>query len=211
MSVSSGLLPEGLNLTRRESMRLTVSLLTGLLVLAPTAARAEEKKGDKKVAPALNFKMKDIDGKDVDLSKYQGKVVMIVNVASRCGYTPQYKQLQTLHEKYGKDGLVILGVPANEFKQQEPGSNEEIKEFCSTNYDVKFDMLGKVVVKGKGICPLYQYLTSKETNPKFAGDVGWNFTKFLISKNGEVIGRFEPKVKPDAPEVTKVIEEELKK
>ena len=192
-------------------MRLTVSLLTGLLVLAPTAARAEEKKGDKKVAPALNFKMKDIDGKDVDLSKYQGKVVMIVNVASRCGYTPQYKQLQTLHEKYGKDGLVILGVPANEFKQQEPGSNEEIKEFCSTNYDVKFDMLGKVVVKGKGICPLYQYLTSKETNPKFAGDVGWNFTKFLISKNGEVIGRFEPKVKPDAPEVTKVIEEELKK
>jgi len=211
MSVSSGLLPEGLNLTRRESMRLTVALLTGLLVLAPTAARAEEKKGDKKVAPALNFKMKDIDGKDVDLSKYQGKVVMIVNVASECGLTPQYKQLQALHDKYSKDGLVIVGVPANEFGEQEPGSNEEIKQFCSTKYKVKFDMLGKVVVKGKDICPLYKFLTSKETNPKFAGEIDWNFTKFLIGKSGEVVSRFEPRTKPDAAEVIKAIEEEMKK
>ncbi len=192
-------------------MRLVVALLTGLLVLAPTAGQTEEKKGDKKVAPVLNFKMKDIDGKEVDLSRYQGKVVLFVNVASECGLTPQYKELQALHEKYGKGGLAIVGVPANEFGAQEPGSNEEIKKFCSTEYKVKFDMMGKVVVKGKGICPLYKFLTSKETNPKFAGDIQWNFTKFLIGKNGEVINRFEPRIKPDAAEVTKAIEEELKK
>ncbi len=192
-------------------MRLIVALLTGLLVLTPSVGRTEEKKGDKKVGAVLNFKMKDIDGKEVDLSKYQGKVVMIVNVASQCGLTPQYKQLEALHQKYGKDGLIIVGVPANEFGGQEPGSNEEIKKFCSTKYQVKFDMLGKVVVKGEGICPLYKFLTSKETNSKFAGDISWNFTKFLIGKNGEVVSRFEPRVKPDAPQVLKAIEEELKK
>jgi glutathione peroxidase len=163
------------------------------------------------VPPALNFTMKNIDGKDVNLSKYQGKVVLFVNVASQCGLTPQYKQLEALHEKYGKDGLCIIGVPANEFGKQEPGTNEEIKEFCSNKYNVKFDMLSKAVVKGEGICPLYKFLTSKDTNPKFAGDIGWNFTKFLIGKNGEVIGRFEPRTKPDAPEVIQAIETELKK
>ena len=102
-------------------------------------------------------------------------------------------------------------MPANEFGGQEPGSNADIAKFCSTKYNVKFDMLSKVVVKGKGICPLYKYLTSKETNPKFGGDVKWNFNKFLIGKNGEIVNRFEPKIKPDAPEVIKAIEEELKK
>jgi glutathione peroxidase len=134
-----------------------------------------------------------------------------VNVASECGLTPQYKELQTLHEKYAKEGLAIVGVPANEFGSQEPGSNAEIAKFCSTNYNVKFDMLGKVVVKGKGICPLYKFLTSKDTDPKFAGPIAWNFTKFLVGKNGEVVNRFEPKTKPDAPEVISAIEAELKK
>src|SRR5207244_7441404 len=112
--------------------------------------------GDKKVAPALDFTMKDITGKAVALSQYQGKVLLIVNVASECGYTPQYKGLQALYEKYGKDGLVVLGVPANEFGRQEPGSDAEIAEFCSSKYGVKFPMLSKVVVKGNGSCPLYK-------------------------------------------------------
>ncbi len=190
------------------------NLLCGLLCLALTAtvaAAAEKVIGDPKVPSVLNFKMKSLDGKEVDLSKYQGKVVMFVNVASQCGYTKQYTQLQAVYEKYGKDGLVIVGVPANEFGGQEPGSDEEIAKFCSSKYNVKFDMLSKVAVKGKDISPLYQYLTSKETDPKFAGDIKWNFTKFVVGRNGEIVARFEPKVVPDAPEVTKVIEEELKK
>ncbi len=190
------------------------NLVCGLACLALTAsaATAEEKgKGDAKVPAVLNFKMKTLDGKDVDLSKYQGKVVMFVNVASQCGYTKQYTQLQAVYEKYAKDGLVIVGVPANEFGGQEPGSDEDIAKFCTSKYNVKFDMLSKVVVKGKDICPLYQYLTSKESNPKFAGEIKWNFTKFIVGRNGEVLARYEPKVVPDAPEVIKLIEAELKK
>jgi len=119
-----------------------------------------EKKGDKKVPPVLNFKMKSLDGKDVDLSKYQGKVIMFVNVASKCGYTKQYKELQAIYKKYEKEGFVIIGVPANEFGKQEPGTDEEIAEFCSSKYNVTFPLLSKVVVKGKGIAPLYEKLTS---------------------------------------------------
>jgi glutathione peroxidase len=189
-----------------------VGLLAAGLLFVPAIASAQEKdKGEKKVPAALNFKMKSIDGKDVDLSKYQGKVVMFVNVASQCGNTPQYKQLQELHDKYSKDGLVIVGVPANEFGGQEPGTDAEIAKFCDSKYNVKFDMMSKSVVKGDGICPLYKYLTSKDTDPKFAGDVTWNFEKFVVARNGEVAARFKPKVKPDAEEVIKVLEEELKK
>jgi glutathione peroxidase len=159
----------------------------------------------------LNFKMKGIDGKEVDLSKYQGKVVMFVNVASKCGLTPQYKALQEVYDKYSKDGLVIVGVPANEFGKQEPGTDLEISKFCTDKYNVTFPMLSKVVVKGKGITPLYEHLTSKTTDPKFSGEIKWNFTKFLISRNGEIVNRFEPRVKPDAKEVTSAIEAELKK
>jgi glutathione peroxidase len=190
-------------------MRLTTVLLAGVLVLTPALTRAD--KGDKKVPAVLNFKMKTLDGKPADLSKYQGKVVLFVNVASQCGLTPQYKELQALNDKYAKQGLAIVGIPANEFGSQEPGTNAEIAEFCSTNYNVKFDMLSKEVVKGDGICPLYKFLTSKETNPKFAGDIAWNFTKFLVSKDGKVVNRFEPRVKPDAPQVINAIETELKK
>jgi glutathione peroxidase len=163
------------------------------------------------VPVALNFTMTSLDGKAVELSKYQGKVVLMVNVASECGLTPQYKGLQALHEKYGKDGLAVLGFPANEFGGQEPGTNAEIAAFCQKNYGVKFDMFAKVVVQGDGQCPLYKYLTSKETNPKFAGPLQWNFEKFLIGRNGAVVARFSPQVEPQAEEVTKAIEKELAK
>jgi glutathione peroxidase len=171
--------------------------------------RAEE--GGKKVPPVLSFKMKSIDGQDVDLSRYQGKVVLFVNVASRCGYTPQYKGLEALHEKYASQGLAIVGVPANEFGKQEPGTNEQIAEFCQSKYNVKFDMMAKAVVKGKGICPLYEHLTSKKTDPKFAGDIKWNFTKFLIGRNGAIVARFEPGVEPQSKAMIQAIEAELAK
>jgi glutathione peroxidase len=181
-----------------------------MAVLACAALALAEDKGAKKVPPVLNFTMKTLDDKPVDLSKYQGKVVLFVNVASKCGKTPQYKGLETLHEKYAKDGLAIIGVPANEFGRQEPGTNAEIAAFCQKNYGVKFDMLAKVVVKGDGQCPLYQYLTSKETNPKFAGPIKWNFTKFLINRKGEIVARFEPGVEPQSKEMVDAIEAALK-
>jgi glutathione peroxidase len=181
----------------------------GAVVMA-ASVYAEKKEGDK-VPAVLNFKMKSLAGKPVELSKYQGKVVLIVNVASECGNTPQYKQLEALHEKYGAEGLAILGFPANEFGAQEPGSDADIADFCQKNYGVKFDMFSKVVVKGKGQCDLYKFLTSKETNPKYAGDVKWNFEKFLVGRNGEVVGRIDPGTKPDDPKVVQAIEAELAK
>ena len=196
-------------------MRNRILGLAAVLAFAPAVLAAdkgnESAKGDNKVPAVLNYKMKTLDGKDTDLSQYQGKVLLVVNVASKCGNTPQYEALEKLYEQHADKGLVVLGVPANEFGHQEPGSNEEIAKFCSATYNVKFPMLSKVVVKGKGITPLYQYLTSKETDPKFAGDIKWNFTKFLIGRDGEVVARFEPKVKPDSEEVTKAIEAELAK
>jgi glutathione peroxidase len=165
--------------------------------------------GAEKVGPALEFKMKNIQGEPVDLSKYQGKVVLMVNVASKCGLTRQYEQLEGLHEKYADKGLAVLGFPANEFLGQEPGTDAQIADFCKAKYDVKFDMFSKVVVKGEGQCPLYKFLTSKDTDPKFAGDITWNFEKFLVGRDGNVVARFSPKVLPDAPEVIKAIEEAL--
>lgn len=188
-------------------MRLMLALTVCALVPMNLWADKDASKG----AGVLNFKMKNIDGKEMDLSKLKGKVVLFVNVASQCGLTPQYKQLQSLHDAFADKGLVIVGVPANEFGAQEPGSNSEIKEFCSSKYGVKFPMVEKVVVKGDGICPLYDYLTSKKTNPEFAGEIKWNFTKFLVSRDGKVVARFEPRVRPDAKEVMDAIENELKK
>jgi glutathione peroxidase len=194
-------------------MRSLAAVVLGVVVLfaAGSSLGAEEKKGDKSVPAALNFTMKGLDGKDVDLSKYQGKVVLVVNVASKCGFTPQYKGLQSLHDRYASEGLVVLGVPANDFGKQEPGTNEDIAKFCDTKYNVKFNMLAKVSVKGDDECPLYKYLTSKETNPKFGGDIKWNFTKFLISRKGEVVGRFDPKIDPQSEEIMKAVEAELEK
>jgi glutathione peroxidase len=181
-----------------------------IALAAPAFAIADDKKGDTPVGPALKFKMKSIDGKEVDLGHYQGKVVLFVNVASQCGLTPQYAGLEKLFEKYEKDGFVIIGVPANQFGGQEPGSDAEIKEFCTSKYDVKFPMLSKVVVKGEGIAPLYKYLT-REAGEKFKGDINWNFEKFLVNRQGEVVARFAPTVKPDDKKVTTAIESEISK
>jgi glutathione peroxidase len=171
--------------------------------------RAGKPEVEKKVAGPLEFKMTGIDGKEVDLSKYKGKVVLLVNVASKCGYTKQYTGLQAIYEKYEKQGLVVIGVPANDFGAQEPGTNEDIVKFCSSKYSVTFPMLAKVSVKGKEMTPLYSYLTSKETNPKFAGEIGWNFEKFLINRKGEVVGKFKSGVAPESDELIKAITAEL--
>jgi glutathione peroxidase len=195
---------------------LETPMLKALLAAAPLVALfatlaigAENGKADK--SGPLQFVVKDIDGKDVNLSQYQGKVVMIVNVASKCGNTPQYEQLEALHKKYADKGLVILGFPANEFGKQEPGTNAQIKEFCTSTYQVDFPMFSKIVVKGKGQADLYKFLTSKKTDPDHAGEITWNFEKFLVGRNGQVVERFKPKTKPDAPEVVKAIEAELNK
>jgi glutathione peroxidase len=140
---------------------------------------------------------------------YKGKVLLMVNVASKCGYTPQYTALESLYEKYKDQGLVILGFPANNFGAQEPGTNEEIRTFCSTKYNVTFPLYGKVSVKGDDTTPLYQYLT-REANASVAGDIKWNFTKFLVDRNGSVVQRFEPAVKPDSPEMIEAVEKLLK-
>jgi glutathione peroxidase len=162
-------------------------------------------------APAspLDFKVKDIDGKDQDLASYKGKVVMMVNVASRCGNTPQYEGLEALYGKYKDKGLVIIGFPANNFGGQEPGSEAEIKQFCTSKYNVTFPMMSKVSVKGDDKAPVYDWLTGEKTNPEFAGDVTWNFGKFLVDRNGNVIGRFDPGTKPSDPKVVGAIEKAL--
>ncbi|MGN6627450.1 MAG: glutathione peroxidase, partial [Tepidisphaeraceae bacterium] len=134
----------------------------------------------------LAFTMKDIDGHDVNLADYKGKVVMIVNVASRCGFTPQYKGLEAIYEKYKDKGFVILGFPANNFKSQEPGSDADIKAFCTAKYNVSFPMFSKISVKGDDKAPLYQFLTQSETAGDFGGEIGWNFTKFLVDRNGQL-------------------------
>lgn len=153
--------------------------------------------------------LKDIDGKDTSLKAYSGKVILAVNVASRCGNTPQYTGLQALHEKFKDKGLVVLGFPCNDFGAQEPGSNEEVKEFCSTKYKVTFPMMDKLHVKGPGQHALYKELSGPGS--PFPGDVKWNFGKFLIGRDGKVIARFEPGVKPEKDEVVKAIEAALEK
>lgn len=179
-----------------------------VLVVSGSMVMAQEKQ---KVPAALNFKMKSLAGKEVDLAKYQGKVLLIVNVASECGYTPQYKPMQALHEKYSGQGLAVIGVPCNQFGAQEPGSEQQIQAFCDKNYGVKFDMLSKVDVNGPNACGLYQYLTKVSTKPEGPGKIGWNFEKFVIGRNGEVVARFSPGTEPNDPEVLKVIEAELAK
>jgi glutathione peroxidase len=156
-----------------------------------------------------SFTLNSIDGKPAPLADYKGKVVLVVNVASQCGYTPQYSALEATYEKYKDQGFVILGFPANNFGAQEPGTNEEIKTFCTRKYSVTFPMYSKISVKGADQAPLYAYLT-KETGPGLTGDIQWNFTKFLIDRNGKVVKRFEPAVTPDSKEVVEAIEKQLK-
>jgi glutathione peroxidase len=156
-----------------------------------------------------DFTVKTIKGSDKSLADYAGKVLLVVNVASECGLTPQYEGLEKLHEEYAKKGLAVLGFPANEFGAQEPGSDAQIEQFCATKFGAKFDMFSKVAVKGEHLSPLFDWLQSTETNPQFGGPIKWNFNKFLVGKDGKVIGRFEPKVEPTSPEVKSAIESAL--
>lgn len=182
-------------------------LISSILSIFPSKANTDEQRS--KESP-LQFKVRDINGSEVDLSTYLGKVVMIVNTASRCGFTPQYQSLEELYNQYKDRGFTILAFPANNFMNQEPGTNEEIKQFCQINYKITFPLFEKISVDGKDISPLYQFLTS-ERNAPFHGSIKWNFTKFLIGKDGKTVARFEPKVKPNSPEVIKIIERELSK
>jgi glutathione peroxidase len=188
--------------------RILPTLLLAVSMFSVAWAASAEEPG-KKPASVLAFHPNDIDGKAVDLSKYKGDVLLVVNTASQCGLTPQYEGLEQVYEKYKGQGFKVLAFPANEFGLQEPGSNAEIKTFCSSKFHVTFPLFSKIVVKGEGIHPLYQYLTSAETNPKFAGEIRWNFTKFLVNRKGEVIARFEPPVKPESDTVTAAIEKAL--
>ena len=180
-----------------------VAVVSALTILFASSVSAE------KPAP-LDQDMKTLDGEEINLAeRYEDQVVLLVNVASQCGLTPQYRALQALHERYAERGLAIVGVPCNQFGQQEPGTHEEIARFCERNYGVEFDMLAKVDVNGQNACPLYKYLTSEETNGELAGEISWNFEKFLFNRDGEVVARFKPRVKPDSKEVVKAIEGEL--
>ena len=183
-------------------MRKFFLMLSLCIAAAMTAAQAHS---------IYEFTMKSIDGDPVSLKSYSGKVVMLVNVASKCGFTPQYSGLESLYEKYRDRGFVIIGIPANNFAQQEPGTNEEIKTFCTRKYNVSFPMMAKVSVLGEDETPLYRFLTDKTANPQVGGDIKWNFTKFLFDRSGKPVTRFEPAVKPDSPEVQAAIESALSK
>jgi glutathione peroxidase len=156
-----------------------------------------------------DFTLKDVSGKDVSLAQYRGKVLLLVNVASKCGYTPQYEGLQKVYARYQERGFLVLGFPANNFGGQEPGTNEEIKEFCRINYGVKFPVFAKISVKGEDKHPLYKYLTEKTTNPEFGGEITWNFNKFLIDREGRIVARFDSADKPEDEKVTRAIEQAL--
>ena len=183
-------------------MRLLVaSVVAGVLSMSSFAGAAEK-------TSVLDLKVKSLAGKDVEMSQYKGKVLLIVNVASKCGATPQYEQLQSLNAKFKDRGLAVLGFPCNQFGAQEPGSPLQIAEFCKDSYGVTFDMFEKVDVNGAEAAPLFQMLTAHEPG---AGPVKWNFEKFLIGRNGEIVARFPTRTKPDAPEVIAAIEAELAK
>jgi glutathione peroxidase len=166
----------------------TLTLIFSLLIISTIAF------GQKSF---YDFKVKDIDGKDFDLSSLKGKKVLVVNTASKCGLTPQYKLLQSLYETYGDEKFTIIGFPANNFMKQEPGTNEEIAEFCEKNYGVTFQMMSKISVKGDDIHPLYKWLTSKSENGVMDSEVSWNFQKYLIDEKGNLVDMVAPKVKPD--------------
>ena len=153
-----------------------------------------------------DFVMKDITGTPVSLSSFRGKVLLVVNVASKCGFTPQYAGLQSLYGRYRSRGFEILGFPANDFLWQEPGSDQEIQQFCSTKYGVSFPIFSKISVKGRKIHPLYKYLTDSETNPKTRGKITWNFNKFLVDRNGNIVSRFDSKVEPLDDQLVSAVE-----
>ena len=176
----------------------SIALFAALLLLGTVATRA---------ASMYDLTVKDIDGKDVSLSAYKGKVVLIVNVASKCGFTPQYKALEATYEKYKDQGFVILGFPCNQFHSQEPGTDADIKQFCTSKYGVTFPMFDKIEVNGDNRAPLYVWLAGP-TSP-FPGDITWNFNKFLIGKDGAIIKRFDSKTTPDSTDLTSEVEKAL--
>jgi len=178
-----------------------------LALRSPVNSNAQTKKA---MTSIYDIPLKTIDGKPATLGQYKGKVLLIVNVASQCGYTPQYEGLEKIYKQYQSKGLVVLGFPANNFGGQEPGTEAEIVTFCSTNYGVTFPMFSKLSAAGADIHPLYKYLTEKETNPNFAGKINWNFNKFLIDKAGNPIARFDSADKPESAKVTQAIEQALK-
>ncbi len=190
----------------RSFVRWTASVVA---LAVCTLATVDVSMAEDKAPPALAFKMDSLEGKPVELKQYAGKVVMVVNVASECGLTPQYTDLQAVFSKYKDKGLVVLGFPCNQFGGQEPGSSKEISEFCTKNYGVTFDMFSKVDVNGANACDLYKYLTTQDTKPQGSGKISWNFEKFLIGRDGKVIARFSPRTQPDAPEVIEAIEKAL--
>jgi glutathione peroxidase len=180
--------------------------------LSPTSSVHATEPTATEVPKVLSFKVKTLEGEAADLSKYAGKVVVFVNVASKCGMTPQYTALQELHEKYKDKGLVIVGVPCNQFLGQEPGTGKEIRDFCTSKYKVTFDLLEKANVKDEGkekACELFAYLTEQDTKPAGKGPVGWNFEKFVVDRKGNVVGRFKSNVKPESKEMVGVIEKAL--
>jgi glutathione peroxidase len=180
---------------------LSVCVLFGAI---PAMIHAQEKKKS-----IYDFQVTTIDGQKIDLAKYKGKVIVIVNVASECGYTGQYKGLQELHAKYGKDGLAILAFPCNDFGKQEPDNEAKIKDFAKKNYGVQFDLFSKVKILGKDAAPLYKFLTSKETNPTKPGDVKWNFEKFIFGRDGAIVARFLSDVEPDSKDFTDALKKQL--
>ncbi len=182
-----------------------VPILVAAVILAVPAVVH----GQDKTPAALNFTMQTLSGEEVPLDNYAGKVLLIVNVASQCGLTPQYEQLQAMHKKYSQQGLAIVGFPCNQFGQQEPGTATEIRQFCTDNYGVEFEMFAKVQVNGDNACDLYKHLTQLKTQPKGPGKISWNFEKFLIDRKGEVVARFQPRTRPDAPEVIELVERKL--
>lgn len=154
-----------------------------------------------------DFSVIDIDGKEISMSQFKGKKLLIVNVASKCGNTPQYEGLERLYKKYGSEKFVVIGFPANNFMGQEPGSNEDIKEFCTSTYQVTFPMMGKISVKGKDKAPIFQWLTQKEENGVMDAEVTWNFQKFMIDENGQLVGMVKPGVEPETEEIIGWLEE----
>lgn len=192
------------------AIAVAVSTMALLFVKAKGANAGSNGVGRGKAKSVYDFTLKNSKGQDVKLEEFRGQVVMLVNVARKCGYTPQYDGLPKIYERYKERGFTVLGFPANNFGAQEPGTDEEIQEFCRINYGVTFPVFSKISVKGDDKHPLYKYLTERETNPEFAGEIKWNFNKFLVGRDGRILARFDSGDKPEDAKVTQAIESALK-
>jgi len=205
---SSNVPDEGYETMSRQA----VAILLAVLLVAACARVKQGRAGRKEMhmKTVHDFVVRDIDGNRVDLADFRGKVLLLVNVASQCGFTSQYEGLQGLYARYADRGFAVLAFPANDFGAQEPGTDEEIKAFASSTYGVTFPMFSKISVKGEDKTPIYGFLTQQETNPGFSGDISWNFNKFLVDPTGKVIARFESADEPESPKVIEAIEKALR-